>query len=94
MVITALDKNNINKERQLLPAQLPKGRRGQYGCFYITAHFLKGISTKTNVILNKTVFPFCFTQCHAFPVKGLCIAAWSSNCDSLEYCLLFGVSKT
>lgn len=50
MVITALDKNNINKKRQLLPAQLPKGKRGQYGPFYITIdYFLKAVYTKKTI---------------------------------------------
>lgn len=63
MVITALDKNNINKKRQLLPAQLPKVRRDQYGRFYITIGcFLKGVSTKKNVILNK--ISNCFSLCY------------------------------
>lgn len=50
MIITALDKNSINKKRQLLPAQLPKGKRGQYGPFHITiGYFLKAIWAKKNI---------------------------------------------
>lgn len=47
MVITALDKNNINKKRQLLPAELPKGNKGQYGALHITIGcFLRAICFK------------------------------------------------
>jgi len=72
MVITSLDKNNINKKRQLLPAQLPKVRRGQYDPFCIAVGcFPKGVSTKKNVILNKTsnCFSFCYCiWCHALSI--------------------------
>lgn len=45
----ALDKNNINKKRQLLPAQLPKGKKGQYGPSHIAIGcFLKANCTKKN----------------------------------------------
>lgn len=78
MVITGLDKKNINKERQLLLAQLPKAERGQYGPLYVTIGcFLKGDSTKKNVILNKisNCFSLCYYMlCHALSMKGHCVS--------------------
>lgn len=69
MVITALDKNNVNKKGQLLPVQMPKARSGQCGLFC----FLKGVGTKNNVILDKILncFSLCYCiRCHTLLMKG------------------------
>lgn len=77
VVITALDKNSVNKKGQLLPVQMPKARSGKCGLFYtIIGYFLKGVGTKNNVILDKILncFSLCYCiRCHTLLTEVRCL---------------------